>query len=199
MVWVYVLIGAAVGAIVGGLFGGAAREEERKGFARPIAGAVFGGLVGAALVWMLAPRRPVDAQTMTPTQFQASVVEADRPVLVDFYADWCAPCRQLEPILRDVAEEYSGRADVVKVDADASEMLLRSHDVRYLPTTILYADGEPVGRWVGVQDINVYRDALDEALKRLSTRPTTTTATAPSTGSGPSDETDAEEEGNDDE
>ncbi len=192
MVWVYVLIGAAVGAIVGGLFGGAVREEERKGAARPLAGAVFGGLVGAALVWMLTPRQPVDTQAMTPAQFQASVVEGDRPVLVDFYADWCAPCRQLEPILRDVAEEYSGRADVVKIDADASEALLRTHDVRYLPTTILYAEGEPVGRWVGVQDINVYRDALTETLERLSTRPTTTTATAP-------DEPGSDKEGNDDE
>jgi thioredoxin 1 len=78
------------------------------------------------------------------------VVDADRPVLVDFYADWCAPCRVVAPLVDQLAEDYADRIGILKVDVDASPDLASRFSVRSISTLVLFKDGKPVETLVGV-------------------------------------------------
>ena len=79
------------------------------------------------------------------------VLGADRPVLVEFWATWCPPCRQLAPILDAIAEEYAGRLTVARIDMDTSPRTALAYQVMAAPTMLLIRDGEPVARWVGLR------------------------------------------------
>ena len=76
--------------------------------------------------------------------FQQEVVEADQPVLVDFFANWCAPCRQIAPVVRHLATQYAGRLKVVAVDVDQNGFLVDRFDVQRLPCLILFKGGRPI-------------------------------------------------------
>ena len=82
--------------------------------------------------------------------FEHRVVDASRPVLVDFYADWCAPCRVVEPMVNQLAEDYADRVGVFKVDVDASPDLATRFGVRSIPTLLVFNNGKPVKTLVGV-------------------------------------------------
>ena len=84
--------------------------------------------------------------------FDAFVTNADKPVLVDFWATWCMPCRMLAPTIEEIAEEAEGRAYVGKVNVDEEGELAMKYGVRSIPTLIFFRDGKEVGRMVGVQD-----------------------------------------------
>lgn len=75
-------------------------------------------------------------------QWEADVLQAERPVLVDFWAAWCAPCQMMEPILARLEAEYAGRLDVVKVDVQANPEIALRYDVINLPTLALFRGGE---------------------------------------------------------
>ena len=79
-------------------------------------------------------------------------------VLVDFYADWCGPCQMLEPVVERIAEETD--ATVAKVDVDANQQLASEYGVRGVPTMVLFADGKPVERLVGMQDESKLRNLI---------------------------------------
>ncbi|MEF8814971.1 MAG: thioredoxin [Halovenus sp.] len=81
-------------------------------------------------------------------------------VLVDFYADWCGPCQMLEPVVETVAAETA--ATVAKVDVDANQQLAAEYGVQGVPTLLLFADGEPVERLVGMQDETQLRSVIEE-------------------------------------
>lgn len=81
-------------------------------------------------------------------------------VLVDFHADWCGPCQMLEPVVKQLARDTA--AVVAKVDIDHHQGIARQANVRGVPTLLLYADGEPVERLVGVQDEGTLRDLIDK-------------------------------------
>lgn len=85
-------------------------------------------------------------------------------VLVDFYADWCGPCRMLTPIIEDLAQEMSGRATVAKVDTDQSVNVAAKYEVTSIPTLILFKDGQMVKRVVGLKDLDSLRDMVSSAL-----------------------------------
>ena len=87
-------------------------------------------------------------------QFEELVLNADKPVLVDFYADWCGPCRVLSPIVQEVAadKEYSNDYYFYKINVDYESQLAASYSVEYLPTLILFRDGEAVLRFIGLVD-----------------------------------------------
>lgn len=81
--------------------------------------------------------------------FEQHVVKADRPVLVDFWAEWCGPCRQLSPILEDLANELGDKVSIVKVNIDESPEAPGKYGVRGIPTMIMFKNGEPVATKVG--------------------------------------------------
>lgn len=88
----------------------------------------------------------------TKDNFEQLVLQADKPVLVDFWATWCMPCRMLSPTIEEIAEEADGRAYVGKVNVDEEPQLAIQYGVRSIPTLIFFRDGKEVGRMVGVQD-----------------------------------------------
>ena len=95
--------------------------------------------------------------------FEADVLvnSNERPVLVDFWADWCGPCKSIAPILEQLAAEYDGALLVVKVDTDAEQALAQQFGIRSLPTMMIFRDGEAVQQLVGAQPANAIKSALE--------------------------------------
>ena len=89
------------------------------------------------------------AINLNDATFTAEVLEADTPVLVDFTAEWCGPCRQLAPIVDQLASEYAGRMSVGRLDIDANVEITTRYGVMGVPTLILFKGGRPVERWMG--------------------------------------------------
>lgn len=104
------------------------------------------------------PPAPRTVDKINADRFEQVVLESEIPVLVDFYADWCGPCRQLAPLLDQVAREAEGLR-IVKVNSDHNEKLAKKYRVRSLPTAILFINGAPAARYVG-------RDKIEKALSR---------------------------------
>ena len=103
-------------------------------------------------------------QVTTVEEFADQVLKADRPVLVDFYATWCGPCKLLAPRIHKLAREYRGRAKFVKVDGDISRDLIQQYKVRGYPTVIVFVGGKAGEPIVGLQGDDVYRAALERAI-----------------------------------
>ena len=88
---------------------------------------------------------------VTTQTFEQDVLKSSTPVLVDFWAEWCGPCRMIAPIVEQLANEYSGKLKVMKLDADQSPDVLMRYDIMGIPTLILFKDGQPVARIMGYQ------------------------------------------------
>lgn len=104
------------------------------------------------------------ALTITDATFGEVVLQSDKPVLVDFWAAWCGPCRMVGPIVDELSNEYEGRVVVGKVDVDANQEFAAKYGVRNIPTVLIFKNGEVVGKQVGVAPKQTYADSLDAVL-----------------------------------
>ena len=100
----------------------------------------------------------------TDKSFEADVISSDVPVLVDFWAEWCGPCRMVGPIIDELSKEFEGKAVVGKIDVDANQEFAAKYGVRNIPTVLLFKDGELISRQVGVAPKKTYEDAINAAL-----------------------------------
>jgi thioredoxin 1 len=100
----------------------------------------------------------------TDKNFEEIVVKSDVPVLVDFWAPWCGPCRMVGPILDEVAAEYAGRAKVVKVNVDEEPGVSGKMGIRSIPTVALFKNGEVLDILVGARPKDAFVAALDKAI-----------------------------------
>jgi thioredoxin 1 len=102
---------------------------------------------------------------VTDSTFEQDVLKSDRPVLVDFWAEWCAPCRMLAPVVKEIAEEYGDRIRVYKLDVDANPSTAAQYNIRSIPSILFFQGGKVADQVVGA----VPKARLVERLEALST------------------------------
>src|SRR3954471_7143712 len=103
-----------------------------------------------------------NVQEFNDANFDQEVLQSSQPVLVDFWAEWCMPCRMLGPTIDKLARDYAGKVKVGKVDTDANREVAMKYRIDSIPTVILFKDGQPVQKFVGLKKEADFKAALDE-------------------------------------
>lgn len=104
------------------------------------------------------------ALEITDANFEEKVLNSKHPVVVDFWAEWCGPCRMVGPIIDEISNDYEGKAVVAKIDVDSNQEFAAKYGVRNIPTVLFFKDGELVDRKVGVAPKENYTETLDNLL-----------------------------------
>ena len=104
-----------------------------------------------------------NVQDVTDSNFEAEVLKSSLPVLVDFWAPWCAPCRMLAPVVGQLATENAGTIKVAKMNIDESPNIASSLGISAIPTVMVFKDGQVVDRFIGVQPKHRLQSSLDQA------------------------------------
>lgn len=102
---------------------------------------------------------------VTDANFKSEVLDAETPVLIDFWAEWCAPCRMIVPVLEDIAKEYHGKLKVAKLDVDSNPATSMAYDIRALPTLLIFKDGKVVEQIVGALP---KRNLVDKVMRHVA-------------------------------
>ncbi len=101
---------------------------------------------------------------VTEANFENEVLKSDVPVLVDFWAVWCGPCKMIAPIVEELAGEYAGKVKVGKCDVDSNQSVAIKYGIRSIPTLLVFKDGEVSGQLVGALPKASIKEKVDEAL-----------------------------------
>jgi len=102
---------------------------------------------------------------VTDDDFEEKVLNASRPIIVDFWAAWCGPCHLIAPILEELANEYNGRMDFARLDVDSNSQTAVQYGIRSIPTLIVFDDGKPVSQVVGAVPRSVLKKRIDAVLQ----------------------------------
>lgn len=97
---------------------------------------------------------------LTDSNFKSEVLEADQPVLVDFSAEWCGPCKMIAPVVEQLGEDFSGKAKVAKLDVDINPRVTSQYGIRSMPTFLIFKNGEVVDKIIGAVPKKVIQDRL---------------------------------------
>ena len=152
--------GAFVGATIGGLFAASAGSSRPREQIAPSA--------PTAVEPSSASGQATPLHIGSAEAFERIVQKADRPVLVDFYADWCGPCRMLAPTIEKLAREYQGRAIVAKVNVDSLPAIASQYGIQGIPAVLVFDKGKEVQRLVGVRSQSEYAKVLDKLVGQAS-------------------------------
>jgi len=104
------------------------------------------------------------ALELTDSNFEEIVLKSDKPVLVDFWAEWCGPCRMVGPVIDELSDDFEGKAIIGKLDVDSNQISAAKYGVRSIPTVLLFKDGEMISRQVGVAPKQTYEDVINSAI-----------------------------------
>jgi len=104
------------------------------------------------------------ALQFTDDNFQDEVLNSDQPVLVDFWAEWCGPCKMLGPVIDELAGEYEGKAKVGKVDIDTNRDIAVKYGIQSIPSVFVFKNGEVVNKFVGISPKDDLAGAIDAAM-----------------------------------
>ena len=104
----------------------------------------------------------------TDDNFEAQVLQSDVPVLVDFWAEWCMPCRMLTPTIEELANDFQGKASIGKVDTDANRDISMKYNITAIPTVLLFHKGEIAKKFVGLTKKGDFAAALEDAAGKES-------------------------------
>ena len=105
-----------------------------------------------------------DVHEVSDQTFQKEVLEADKPAIIDFWAEWCAPCRQIAPIIKELAAEYGDRVKIVKMDIDSNPGTPGQYGVRAIPTILAFKDGQVVEQLQGARPKADFQSMVDRLL-----------------------------------
>lgn len=106
----------------------------------------------------------MSVKNVTGDNFQQEVLQASQPVLVDFWAPWCGPCKMVGPVVEALAAENEGKITVAKVNVDENKNLAAQYGIRGIPTLLFFKEGEEVKRIVGAQNKNQLQNAIDQVI-----------------------------------
>ncbi len=101
---------------------------------------------------------------VSDSDFDQTVLQSERPVLVDFWAPWCAPCRMVAPVVEELAEEYEGKVSFVKLDVDQNPKMASKYSIMSIPTLLIFKQGKPISHIVGFRPKAELKRSLDAAL-----------------------------------
>lgn len=165
---IFLLIGAGIGAILGGFGQGSNSSGPLTGWQRS---SIFGAVLGVGfyiISGQVSPyQHPKNVKEIAAADFETEVVRAGKPVVVDFYATWCGPCKTLAPRLDKLAGEFGDRIKFVSVDLDQAQELAQKLNVQGVPTLFFFRpDGKLVDTSVGLLPADALRTKLELILKK---------------------------------
>jgi thioredoxin 1 len=165
---IILIIGAGAGAAMG--YFGKCNNGQCPLTANPLRGSLWGLCLAMIIAYPMivdAFRKPVPESEniihiKTPEELESIISAPGKLCLIDFYADWCGPCRRLAPTINRLADEFKGRADIIKINIDKFSPLAQKYGANSIPTVIITKDGKQVEKIIGANRFEKYAEALEK-------------------------------------